>query len=211
MARTEYITRSPTAQKLQNSRRSAEPVVVDDEGKQTKLATAPDVDDESELLPPESVSTTSSKPADEAASTTTGTHSTPKKPTTIKKIILHLPPPPVLAALEILPVDSIISDMTDAKGGIPPLAPEILAGAIKWFKHAYRTGTSPRVVRSAAERILEQLDAVILGNPAYRHNIPRVMAYERLQVQSKFLRAIIYIHCGMLNDLEVFNMIVARE
>lgn len=94
--------------------------------------------------------------------------------------------------------------MTDANGGIPPLAAEILAEAIKWFKHAYRTGTSPRVVRSAAERILEQLDAVILGNPAYRHNIPRGMAYERLQVQSKFLRAIIHIHCGMLNDLGTY-------
>lgn len=83
MARTEYITRSTTAQKLQTPRRSAEPVVVDEEEKQPKLSTAPDVDDESELLIPEPVSTASSKPADEAASTTT-THSNPEKPTIIK-------------------------------------------------------------------------------------------------------------------------------
>ncbi|KAK3485388.1 uncharacterized protein B0T23DRAFT_432978 [Neurospora hispaniola] len=210
MARTEYITRSTTAQKLQTPRRSAEPVVVDEEEKQPKLSTAPDVDDESELLIPEPVSTASSKPADEAASMTT-THSTPEKPTTIKKIILHLPPPPVLTALQILPVDTIISDMTAANGGIPPCSAEILVEAIKWFKHAYRTALSPRVVRSAAEQILEQLDTVMSGNPAYRHNIPRGMAYERLEVQRKFLRAIIHIHCGMLNDLEVFDMIVARD
>lgn len=83
MARTEYITRSTTAQKLQNPRQPAEPVVLDDEGKQSKLAKAPEVDDESESLLPEPVFTASSKPADEAASTTTN-HSTSEKPATIK-------------------------------------------------------------------------------------------------------------------------------
>ncbi|KAK3347646.1 hypothetical protein B0H65DRAFT_538357 [Neurospora tetraspora] len=206
MARTKYTTRSATATKARGQK--LEEVAVDN----AKVAIAEENvaadEDESWLLLPEPVSATIAKPADKVTPNAITPGKTAVK---AKKIILHLPPARVLHHLQILPVDVIISDMTDANGGIPPSSAEILAEAVKWFKHAYRTGTSPAVVRSAAQTILERLDTVIKGNPAYMHNIPRGMAYERLELQRKFLRAIIQIHCGMLGSLEVFDMIVARD
>ncbi|KAJ4385012.1 hypothetical protein N0V85_008334 [Neurospora sp. IMI 360204] len=200
MARTGYTTRSAAAAKARNQK--LEEVAVNNSKVDVAEENVAANDDESWLLLPEPVSATIAMSADKATPNAVTPGKTAVK---AKKIILHLPPARVLHHLQILPVDVIVSDMTDANGGIPPSAAEILAEALRWFKQAYRTGTSPAVVRSAAHQILEQLDGIIKGNPAYMHNIPRGMAYERLEVQRKFLHTIIQIHC------EVFDMIVARN
>ena len=90
--------------------------------------------------------------------------------------------------------------MTKANGGIPPSSAEILAEAVKWFKKAYRAGTDVAVIKFAAQDILGRLDTITKGNTRYMHNKPRGKAYERLELQRKFLRAILQINCGMLNS-----------
>lgn len=93
--------------------------------------------------------------------------------------------------------------MTDANGGVPPLMPEIRAEAVRWFKQAYRAGIRVEIVRNAAQIIMERLNTVIKGNPAYIHNRPRGKGYERLELQRKFLRAILEIKCRMFTSLQL--------
>ncbi|KAK3388639.1 hypothetical protein B0T20DRAFT_364423 [Sordaria brevicollis] len=159
---------------------------------------------ESTLLLPEPKSRAKANPTKTGAAA----KNAQTEPKTIKKIILHLPPARVQTQMDILPVDTIMSDMVDANGGVSPSVGEIEAEAINWFKHAYRTGTRVEVVKAAAQAIIGRLDSVISGNPGYMHNQPHGQAYERLELQRMFLRVILRAECGALTSLALFSFVL---
>ncbi|KAK3388640.1 hypothetical protein B0T20DRAFT_484209 [Sordaria brevicollis] len=196
MARKKFTTRKPAApSQAQPPESIGQPIAEKD----VEKASSSEVDDSTEnssVLVPEPAKITVG-PVNEAPTVSSpaikGSKSVKHRK---KRIILHFPPARVLRQLDILPVDAIMSDMTDSNGGVPPFNHKIRAEAVRWFKQAYRAGTRIESVRNAAQVILDRLDTVIAGNPAYIHNKPSGEGLERLELQREFVLAILDIRCA---------------
>ncbi|KAK1776562.1 hypothetical protein QBC45DRAFT_332694 [Copromyces sp. CBS 386.78] len=180
MARNGSMTPSVAAVKAQSQK--PEEVVVDD-AKVAVAGTNVAADVESGLLLPEPVSATIAKPADKDNPNFVAGGKTAVKG---KKIILHLPSARVRSLMSIIPVDIIIQEIVDARRGKAPTSDQIFPQAVSWFEH---------------------LDDVIKGKPGYSHNAPRGKAYERLELQRRFLRALRKVQCDMIISQKVFDTI----
>ncbi|KAK3388641.1 hypothetical protein B0T20DRAFT_484211 [Sordaria brevicollis] len=199
MARIKPTTRQEAPPKAQSPDPDDEPVSDNDElisvdGKGAGITSSEKGNNEPQLG--HEKATKGSKLNGKAESTTTTGHSHEKhQAPKAKRIILRMTPGRIIYHQGILPVDTIMEDMTNDSGGIPPSQEAIRARAVDYMKDAYRAGTEMKVIRAAAEQILRHRDEMIRGDPMKPHSRPRGKGLRRLELQRSFLQCILDIRC----------------